>query len=92
MERFCDNESCPNYDLKLNEESHYHNGEADFVGGNCGILRSHKVTLMTNPEFFKTKLKFSNQPITETTYTIKEYRFCDICHNMIGLIKGEKNE
>ncbi len=77
---FCDNPNCPNYDLELNDERHYHDDHV-IIGAICGILKTYP---------YKVKKVI---PIIQLCYFIfrttlhavveKTFYFCDICHGAI---------
>jgi hypothetical protein len=77
---FCDNPNCPNYDLELNDEKHYHDDHV-IVGAICGILKTHpykvkKVIPIVQTGYFMFRT-------TSHTVVEKTFHFCDICHGAI---------
>jgi len=43
---FCENPICPNHNLELNDENHYHDTDADVTGSICGILRTYPYAII----------------------------------------------
>jgi len=74
---FCDNPKCPNYDLELNDEKHYHHNNV-IVGAICGILKTHPYYVKkVIPTTYRLFFTCSHEVITKT------FHFCDICHGAI---------
>jgi len=77
FKHFCDNPKCPNHNLELNDEKHYH----DEIGSICGILKTHPyyikkvIPIMDSKGFIFSSC--SHKVIEKTFY------FCDICHGAI---------
>jgi hypothetical protein len=84
FKNFCDNGTCPNHNLELNAERHYHIGSDPAFGGICGILRTHPyaVEIKTN---YRYKGIFANELIYDLE--TKVYHFCDNCNSMLEFYK-----
>jgi len=88
LKHFCDNPNCPNHNLELNDEKHYHT-EVDegTIGGICGILKTHR--------YYHKKViplsTFMGRGISHTVVE-KEFHLCDICKSAIDYYKENMNE
>ncbi len=89
MIHFCHNPMCPNYSLELNEEWHYHSGDPNVYGGICGILKSHKVSLDREVTVFEKKFLRNVESIEIKTV---HFHYCDVCYNMMNLLKEYSND
>ncbi len=86
FKHFCDNPDCPNYDLELNDEKHYHDDHV-IVGSICGILKSHLYTIKKQRNKEVSKFIFWKKIIKEDF--IKEIYLCDICNSAVQLMLRE---
>jgi hypothetical protein len=90
FKHFCDNPNCPNHNLPLNDEKHYHSSTEGVIGGNCGILQTHKYYYKKVVPITKSK----NFIFQTTSHKVEEkiIHLCDICHGAVQFYKEFNNE
>lgn len=86
MERFCNNNYCPNSKLEMNNEKHYHNTDGA-IGGIYGVVKTHYVELKKIKEKYHPRQGIFKPKRLEKIVEIKKCHFCDTCYQMIKIIK-----
>lgn len=82
---FCCNPICPNHEMELNLEKHYHTTDGA-IGGICGIVKTNKITVKKQITNNIKKWKFFN--IRNHHEVSRDYYFCDNCYKAIQIYEG----